>query len=38
MIEQNILKWLELGDSIQKVDIYNKKFNLLIYKVNYILS
>ena len=38
MIEQNILKWLELGDSIQKIDIYNKKFNLLIYKVNYILS
>ena len=38
MIEQNILKWLELGDSIQKVEIYNKKFTLFIFKTNYLIS
>ena len=38
MIEQNILKWLELGDSIQKIDVYNRKYTLFIFKVNYLLS
>ena len=38
MIEQNILNWLELGDSIQKIDVYNKKYNLLIFRYNYLLS
>ena len=38
MIEQNILKWLELGDAIQKIDVYNKKYTLFIFKVNYLLS
>ncbi len=38
MIEQNILKWLELGDSIQKIDVYNRKYSLFIFKLNYLLS
>ena len=38
MIEQSILKWLELGDSIQKIEIYNKKLSLFIFKINYLLS
>ena len=38
MIEQNILNWLELGDSIQKIDVYNRKYTLFIFKMNYILS
>ena len=25
MIEQNIIEWIELGDSIQKVEIYSEK-------------
>ena len=25
MIEKNILEWLEVGDSIQKLDVYNNK-------------
>ena len=38
MIEQNILKLLQLGDSIQKIDVYNKKYIRFIFKLNYILS
>jgi hypothetical protein len=37
MIEQNIIEWLELGDSIQKLDLYNKK-TLYLYIMNYLLS
>ena len=38
MIEQNILKLLQLGDSIQKIDVYNKKYIHFIFNLNYILS
>ena len=38
MIEQNILQWLELGDTIQKIDVYNKKYTLFLFKINYLLS
>ena len=37
MIEQNIIEWLELGDTIQKLDLYNKK-NLSFYIMNYLIS
>ena len=37
MIEQNIIEWLELGDSVQKLDLYNKKATF-IYVMNYLLS
>ena len=36
MIEQNILDWIELGDSIQKMDLYKK--NLSIFRLFYNLS
>ena len=38
MIEQNILKWLELGDTIQKLDVYNRKYTLFIFRLFYLLS
>ena len=37
MIEQNIIEWLELGDSIQKLDLYNKK-SIPFFIMNYLLS
>ena len=37
MIEQNIIEWIELGDSIQKVEIYSEK-NIIFYQMNYLLS
>ena len=36
MIEQNILDWIELGDSIQKMDLYKK--NLSIFQLFYHIS
>ena len=36
MIEENILDWIELGDSIQKMDLYKR--NLLIFKLFYTIS
>ena len=32
MIEKNILEWLEVGDSIQKLDIYSNKSTFLFLK------
>ena len=37
MIEQNIIEWLELGDSIQKLDLYSKK-TIPFFIMNYLLS
>ena len=37
MIEQNIIELLELGDTIQKLDLFNKR-NVSFYKMNYLLS
>ena len=37
MIEKNILEWLEVSDSIQKLDVYNNNY-LFIYKANYLFS
>ena len=36
MIEENILDWIELGDSIQKMDLYKR--NLLIFQLFYNIS
>ena len=38
MIEENIIEWLEISDTIQKIDIYNGKNPPLLFKTNYILS
>ena len=38
MIEQNIIEWLELGDSIQKIDLYTGKNSNFFFKANYLLS
>jgi len=38
MIEKNILEWLEVSDSIQKLDVYNNKSSLFVHKTNYLLS
>ena len=27
MIEEGIIEWLDLGDSVQKIDIYLNKYN-----------
>ena len=35
MIEENIIEWLDLGDSIQKLDLYNE--NLYFFKANFLL-
>ncbi len=37
MIEENIIEWLELGDSIQKIDLVNQQKALYIFKSNYLL-
>ena len=42
MIEENIIEWLELGDAIQKIGIYNKRrfffyFKQIIYLTLFIL-
>ena len=37
MIEKNILEWLEVSDSIQKLDVYNNNY-VFIYKANYLFS
>ena len=38
MIEKNILEWLEVGDSIQRLDVYNNKTSLFIHRTNYLFS
>jgi len=38
MIEKNIIEWLELGDSIQKIDIFDKNRMILLFKGNYLLT
>jgi len=38
MIEDKIIEWIELGDSIQKNDIYNKKFTHILFQGYYLLS
>ena len=38
MIEENIIEWLQLGDLIQKIEIYNSKYFQLLFKANYLLS
>ena len=37
-MEENILRWLEFGDSIQKLDAYNKKFRVRCFKIFYNIS
>ena len=37
-MEENILKWIEVGDTIQKLDIYNNKFRTSGFKVFYNIS
>ena len=36
MIEENILEWIELSDTIQRIDSYNNKINKF-FKANYLL-
>jgi len=38
MIEENIIEWLELGDSIQKIDIFDKNKMKIFFKGNYLLT
>ena len=38
MIEENIIEWLELGDSIQKVDIFDTNKMIIFFKGNYLLT
>ena len=38
MIEKNILEWLGVGDSIQKLDVYNNKSSIFLFKTNYLFS
>ena len=38
MIEENIIEWLEISDTIQKIDIYNGKNPPFLFKISYILS
>ena len=38
MIEENIIEWLEISDTIQKIDIYNGKNPPFLFKINFILS
>ena len=38
MIEENIIEWLELGDAIQKINIYNGKYFLYLFRANYLLN
>ena len=37
-MEESILKWLEFGDSIQMLDVYNKKFRANWFKILYNIS
>ena len=37
MIEENIIEWLEVGDSIQKIDLFNGKKCLFLYEINFLL-
>ena len=37
-MEENILKWLEFGDSVQILDIYNKKLRSAWFKIFYNIS
>ena len=37
MIEQHIIEWIELGDSIQKIELYNER-SITFYEMNYLLS
>ena len=37
-MEESLLKWLEVGDSIQKIDVYNKKFRTAWFKIFYNIS
>ena len=36
MIEENILEWIELGDTIQRIDLYDSKKSSY-FKINYLL-
>ena len=38
MIEDKIIEWIELGDSIQKIDIYNKQYTHILFQGYYLLS
>jgi len=38
MIEDKIIEWIELGDSIQKIDIYNNKYTHTLFQAYYLLS
>ena len=38
MIEEKIIEWLELGDSIQKIDIFDKNNMIIFFKGNYLLT
>jgi hypothetical protein len=38
MIEENIIEWLEISDTIQKIDIYNGKNPPFLFKINFLLS
>ena len=38
MIESNIIKWLDLGDTTQKMDVYSKERNLKIFKFFRVLN
>ena len=38
MIEENIIEWLEFGDAIQKINIYNEKNFLYLFQANYLLN
>ena len=37
MIEEKIIEWLDLGDSVQKVDIYERPKLLIFFKYHYLL-
>ena len=37
MIEENILEWIDLGDSVQKIDLYNENKNTL-FQISYLLQ
>ena len=37
-MEENILKWIEVGDAIQKVDVFTNKFRLTSFKIFYNIS
>ena len=37
-MEESILNWLEVGDSVQKLDVYNNKFKTTAFKIFYNIS